>query len=63
MKQTEQFYEAKSKEIMDTTILIDYLKVADRYYQEEKERVDKVLTWDGGKDVLKAFRREMLLKP
>ena len=48
---------------MDTTILIDYLKVADRYYTEEKERVEKVLTWDGGQDVLKAFRREMLLKP
>lgn len=38
--QTEQFYCAKSKEIMDSTSLIDYLKVADRYSKEEKQRVE-----------------------
>jgi hypothetical protein len=46
--QTEQFYAAKSKEIMDSTNLIDYLKVADRYSKEEKTRVEQLLTWDIG---------------
>jgi len=35
LAQTEEFYAAKSKEIMDTTNLIDYLKVADRYRKDE----------------------------
>jgi len=63
LEQTEQFYEAKSKEIMDSTNLIDYLRVADRYRKEEQARVEQLLTWDVGQEVLKAFRREMLLKP
>lgn len=35
LAQTEEFYASKSKEIMDTTNLIDYLKVADRYRKDE----------------------------
>lgn len=63
LEQTAQFYEAKSKEIMDSTNLIDYLKVADRYRREEESRVEQLLPWDVGQEVLKAFRREMLIKP
>jgi len=48
---------------MDITNLIDYLKIADRYYDEEKKRVEQILTWDIGSEVLKAYRREMLIKP
>ena len=48
---------------MDSTNLIDYLKVADKYSREEKERVEQLLTWDIGQELLKVFRREMLIKP
>lgn len=61
--QTEQFYAAKSQEIMDSTNLIDYLKVADRYSNEEHNRVENLLTWDIGDEILKVFRTEMLIKP
>ena len=47
---------------MDSTNLIDYLKVADRYRKDEQNRVDQILTWDVGQEVLKAFRKEMLIK-
>ena len=63
LEHTQQFYEAKSKEIMDSTNLIDYLKVADRYCKEEQTRIEKLLTWDIGIEVLKVFRSEMLVKP
>ena len=48
---------------MNSTNLIDYLKVADRYIKEEKVRVEQLLTWDIGGQVLKVFREEMLIKP
>jgi cullin 1 len=48
---------------METTSLIDYLKITDRYYKEEKQRVEVLFTWDVGQEVLKVFRREMLIKP
>ena len=63
LEHTQQFYEAKSKEIMNSTNLIDYLKVADRYCREEQNRIDTLLTWDIGLEVLKVFRSEMLVKP
>lgn len=63
LQQTESFYAARSREIMDSTNLIDYLKVADKHYREEKERVEQLLTWDIGSEVLKVFRNEMLIKP
>ena len=47
---------------MDSTNLIDYLKVAERYRKDEQNRVDQILTWDVGQQVLKAFRKEMLIK-
>jgi hypothetical protein len=63
LEHTEQFYAAKSKEIMDNTTLIDYLKVTNKYYQEEQSRVENLFTWDVGQQVLKVFRAEMLIKP
>jgi len=48
---------------MDFTNLVDYLRVVDRFRKEEQARVEQLLTWDVGQEVLKAFRREMLLKP
>lgn len=63
LDQTKEFYANKSKQILDSTNLIDYLKVAHRYYGEEQNRVDQILTWDVGQAVLKAFRSEMLIKP
>lgn len=63
LSQTEEFYAAKSKEIMDTTNLIDYLKVADRYRKDEQNRVEQILTWDIGQQVLQSFRRKMLIEP
>lgn len=48
---------------MQTTSLIDYLKIADRFYKEEKTRVENLFTWEVGQEVLKVFRREMLIKP
>ena len=63
LEHTEQFYSNKSKEIMDSTNLIDYLKVAEKYFNEEVARVENLLTWDVGQQVLKVFRTEMLIKP
>ena len=63
LEQTQQFYEARSKEVMDQTNLIDYLRIADKHYEEEKSRVEHILTWDVGQSVLKTFREEMLMKP
>lgn len=63
LQQTETFYSQKSQEIMQTTSLIDYLKIADRFYKEEKTRVENLFTWEVGQEVLKVFRREMLIKP
>ena len=48
---------------MDQTNLIDYLRIADKHYEEEKSRVEHILTWDVGQSVLKTFREEMLMKP
>lgn len=48
---------------MDQTNLIDYLKSADTHNEKEKARVDNILTWDVGQQVLKAFRKEMLVIP
>ena len=48
---------------MDSTNLIDYLKVAERYSNEEHSRVENLLTWDIGDEILKVFRTEMLIKP
>jgi len=63
LEQTALYYEAKSKEIMDSTNLIDYLRVSDKYRRDEQNRVEQLLTWDVGQEVLKVFRREMLIKP
>lgn len=53
----------KSKQIMETTSLIDYLIVSDQYYKKELVRKDTLLTWDIGNQVLQQFRNEMLIKP
>ena len=44
---------------MDQTNLIDYLRIADKHYEEEKSRVEHILTWDVGQSVLKTFREEI----
>ena len=48
---------------MESTNLIDYLKIADKFRNDEQNRVNQILTWDVGFEVLKAFRKEMLIKP
>lgn len=48
---------------MESTNLIDYLKVVNRFKKDEQSRVDMILEWDVGEKVLKAFRKEMLIKP
>jgi hypothetical protein len=48
---------------MDSTTLIDYLRVTDRFRKEEVGRVEELITWEVGQEILKAFRREMLVKP
>jgi len=63
LDQTEQFYSAKSKEIMDSTNLIDYLKSTDKFYEEELQRKEQIFKWSIGDEVIKTFRREMLIKP
>lgn len=63
VEQTQQFYANKCKEIMDQTTLIDYLKVAKQHHEEEKKRIEQILTWDVGSQVLKVYRQEMLIKP
>lgn len=35
LEQTEEFYRGKSKEIMQSTNLIDYLKVVDKFKKDE----------------------------
>jgi len=39
------------------------LKTADKHNEKEKQRVENILTWDVGQQVLKTFRKEMLVKP
>ena len=40
LEQTEEFYRGKSIEIMESTNLIDYLKVVDKFKKEEQNRVE-----------------------
>lgn len=63
LEQTELFYSQRSKEIMDETILIDYLREADRFYEEELQRKETIFKWNIGDQVIKTFRNEMLIKP
>ena len=63
LEQTETFYAAKSKEIMDSTNLVDYLKQTDKFYVEELERKEQIFKWSIGDEVIKTFRKEMLIKP
>lgn len=48
---------------MNITNLIDYLKIADKHYEEEKKRIEKIITWNINVQVIKTFRQEMLIKP
>ena len=48
---------------MESTNLIDYLRVVDKFKKDEQNRVNEILIWDVGQEVLKAFRKEMLIKP
>jgi hypothetical protein len=48
---------------MSETILIDYLREADRYYEEELKRKEDIFKWNIGEQVVKTFRNEMLIKP
>ena len=63
LEQTETFYSQKSKEIMDGTNLIDYLREVDRYYEEELKKKDTLFKWAIGDQIISTFRREMLIKP
>jgi hypothetical protein len=38
---------------MDSTNLIDYLKIADKYYEDEKNRIEKIMKWNIGTNVIK----------
>lgn len=48
---------------MDSTNLIDYLKSTDKFYEEELQRKEQIFKWSIGDEVIKTFRREMLIKP
>ena len=48
---------------MDHTNLIDYLREADKYNKDELNRVEQLLTWEVGPQVVKVMRQEMLIKP
>ena len=52
-----------SKQIMDETNLIDYLRETDRFYEEEMKRKETIFKWSIGDSVIKTFRNEMLIKP
>ena len=41
---------------MDHTNLIDYLKEADRYVKDEQNRVEQLLTWEVGPQIVKVMR-------
>ena len=61
-KKSIQFSE-KSKEIICQTNLIDYLKEANKYYIKEKAHVNNIYNWEIGEDILKSFRKQMLVIP
>ena len=63
LEQTEVFYSTMSKQIMDETNLIDYLRETDRFYEEEMKRKETIFKWSIGDSVIKTFRNEMLIKP
>lgn len=61
IEQTKQFYQITSQNLLQTASLSEYLKLANKYLNEEKSRIDRYLTWDIKDNLLKEFKQEMLL--
>jgi hypothetical protein len=39
------------------------LQIADKLYDREKEKAEKVFTWGVNKELIKTFKQEILIKP
>ena len=63
IEQTKKFYENRSREIMENTSLIEYLKIAEGHLEQEREKAERVFTWSVSKDIIKNCKNEMLIKP
>ena len=63
VEETRRFYEQRSLSIIDSYVLIDYLKDARKCYGNEKHRVSMIFNWDVDQQILRTFRSEMLVKP
>lgn len=62
LEQTRQFYRMKSQELLIKASLSEYLHQANKYYVEERERLQRYLTWgDISESLIKEFKTEMLL--
>lgn len=62
VEQARNFYKQQSQALLQSASLSEYLHHANRFYNEEKQRTERYLTWDDIRDkVIKEFRQEMLL--
>ena len=61
LKQTKQFYQQESQQLLQSASLSEYLRKSYTYFKEEQGRIERYLTWDDIKDnLLKTFKQEML---
>ena len=62
LEQTRNFYRMKCQDLLAKASLSEYLHQANKYYNEERERLQRYLTWGDIHDsLIKEFKREMLL--
>ena len=62
LEQTRNFYRMKCQDLLTKASLSEYLHQANKYYNEERERLQRYLTWGDIHDsLIKEFKREMLL--
>jgi len=47
--------------MLEKNSLSEYLNLASKYYNEEKSRCERYLTWDIKDKLLKVFRKELLI--
>ena len=63
LEQTRTFYKKVSINLLESASLSEYLHHANKYYEEEKSKLERYLTWPEIKDnLLKDFKQEMLLQ-
>jgi cullin 3 len=60
LSQTKEFYQTVSRQLLDEASLSEYLHQANKYFEDEKNRQERYLTWEIGTSMMQVFKTEML---